>query len=568
MVAMVAILIPLGWPTGSPAAALGATVPVAPIAFRAAATGANATARTVDVPLPSGVQSGDLLLASIAVRGKPTVTAPAGWQLVRADENGTSMKQATFSRLASAGEPAAYTFGLSSSQAAAGVIVAYSGVDGTDPVETSTGRITDVNSRLISATSAALVTPGAVVIGLYGTATFAAITSPPSLVERAEVGTPATVYRVTSHAAELALPGVGATGDLLATASAGAKNIGQLVVLRPAGDGGPAPTPGPTLPPTPTPTSAPPTGEDPVLVGAGDIAGCSTPGDDATALLLDEIPGVVYTTGDNAYPNGTDAEYADCYDPTWGRHKSRTRPVPGNHEYASPGAAPYFRYFGSAAGEAGKGWYAYDLGTWRVIALNSNCGAVGGCHAGSQQEQWLRAELAANQDRNVLAYWHHPRFACGNHGNNAALTPFWQALWEYGADVVLAGHEHSYQRFSPQDPSGQADPAYGIRQIIVGTGGRSHYVPCFLPTTEAVNGDSYGVLKLTLGATSYSWEFVPVAGASFTDSGTSPTHGRPPAAAVQTVGLRASGVAGAAALSAAVESDATDAFICRVPALT
>ena len=214
----------------------------------------------------------------------------------------------------------------------------------------------------------------------------------------------------------------------------------------------------PTRTPTPTPTSTP-GGSSVVILAAGDIANCDGTGDEATAQLLDNLPGTVLTLGDNAYPDGTAQQFNDCYNPTWGRHKARTRPSPGNHDYHVPGAADYFAYFGSAAGEAGKGYYSFNLGAWHLIALNSQLDSA----AGSVQEQWLRTDLAANQKTCVLAYWHYPRFNSGSHGNNTKTQPFWQALYDYGADVVLSGHEHLYERFAPQKPDGTADATRGLR---------------------------------------------------------------------------------------------------------
>jgi hypothetical protein len=257
-----------------------------------------------------------------------------------------------------------------------------------------------------------------------------------------------------------------------------------------------------------------------VLVGAGDIASCSSEGDEATASLLENIPGTVFTTGDNVYPDGSSTEFANCYDPSWGRLKARTYPSPGNHDYHITDAAGYFNYFGPAAGDPTKGYYSYDLGTWHIIVLNSNIPV----EAGSPQEQWLRADLAAHPVACTAAYWHHPRFSSGiRHGSNTRLQPLWQALYDYGADVVMVGHEHNYERFAPQDPNGKADPARGIRQFVIGSGGRSHYeFGAPIANSEIRNGDTHGVLKLTLHPTSYSWEFIPEAGGSFTDSGNSP----------------------------------------------
>jgi len=269
-----------------------------------------------------------------------------------------------------------------------------------------------------------------------------------------------------------------------------------------------------TVPPPDTPDPV----EDPVLVGAGDIASCESNGDEATAALLDNIPGTVFTTGDNVYTDGLSYEFTNCYEPSWGRHKTRTYPSAGNHDYHVDEAAAYFDYFGVNAGDPDEGYYSYDIGAWHIIVLNS----ILPVEAGSPQERWLRADLSAHPVACTLAYWHYPRFSSGIlHGSDADMQPLWQALYDYGADLVLAGHEHNYERFAPQTPQGIADPMRGIRQFVVGMGGYSHYR--FGPpiaNSEVRNNDTYGVLKLTLHPDSYSWEFIPVAGGTFTDSGT------------------------------------------------
>jgi acid phosphatase type 7 len=265
---------------------------------------------------------------------------------------------------------------------------------------------------------------------------------------------------------------------------------------------------------------------DPVLLAAGDIAGCDTFGDEATVAVLDRLPGTVVPVGDLAYEDGTAQQFADCYDATWGRHKARTRPVVGGHEYRTPGAAPYYAYFGAAAGDPSKGYYSYDVGAWHVIALNDVCTAVGGCGAGSPEEQWLRADLAASAAQCTVAFLHTPRFSSGSvHGSSTAMQPFWQALYESGAELVVSAHEHIYERFAPQTPTGSADPVRGIRQIIAGTGGRSHYaIGTIKANSEVRNVDSFGILKLTLRASGYDWQFVPEAGRTFTDSGSGTCH--------------------------------------------
>jgi hypothetical protein len=267
---------------------------------------------------------------------------------------------------------------------------------------------------------------------------------------------------------------------------------------------------------------------DPVLVGAGDIASCDDlSGAVATAKLLDKIPGTVFAVGDLAYPDGSDEQFARCYGPTWGRHKNRTRPAPGNHEYHSDGASGYARYFGIPAAEASKGYYSYDLGAWHIIVLNSECLEAGGCDRGSPQERWLRQDLAAHPAKCTLAYWHRPLFSSGAaHGSAPEVKVFWDDLYEAGADVVIGGHDHDFERFAPQDPMGRLDSPRGIREFVVGTGGKNTHrmFSTPRPNSEIRRADTYGVLKLTLHPKSYDWVFVPEEGKTFRDSGTSECH--------------------------------------------
>jgi hypothetical protein len=263
------------------------------------------------------------------------------------------------------------------------------------------------------------------------------------------------------------------------------------------------------------------------VIAAGDIVDCNNlSGSEATAKLLDKIPGTVLTVGDLAYPDGSDKNFSDCYAKTWGRHKARTRPALGNHEYHTPGAAGYFNYFGKAAGERGRGYYSFNLGAWHIISLNSQCSDVGGCQKGSPQEQWLRADLQQNSSKCILAYWHSPLFSSGDeHGNDLNMKPFWEDLYVAGADIVLNGHDHDYERFAPQNPSGVADPKKGIREFVVGTGGKNQRgFHKALPTTEARSNKTFGVLKLSLHPDSYQWEFVPVQAGQFTDTGNGACH--------------------------------------------
>jgi acid phosphatase type 7 len=263
-----------------------------------------------------------------------------------------------------------------------------------------------------------------------------------------------------------------------------------------------------------------------ILVGAGDIADCKDlSGAEATAKLLVQIPGTVMAVGDLAYPDGSKENFV-CYDKNWGRVKSRTRPSPGNHEFRSAGASPYFDYFGAAAGDPKTGYYSYELGTWHVIVLNSECQDVGGCEAGSPEEKWLRADLAAHPATCTLAYWHKPLFSSGSaHGNDLTVKPLFQALYEANADVVIGGHDHDYERFAPQKPDGTADPERGIREFVVGTGGKNHRpFGSPKPNSELRDATAFGVLKLTLKPNAYDWQFISEEGKSFTDSGSGSCH--------------------------------------------
>jgi hypothetical protein len=270
----------------------------------------------------------------------------------------------------------------------------------------------------------------------------------------------------------------------------------------------------------PAAAAATPAQEPVILIGAGDIANCEIndgAGAKATARILDRIPGTVFTAGDHAYPEGTAKQFKDCYDVTWGRFKDRTRPAPGNHDYLTSKAAPYFDYFGESAGPDRRGYYSYNLGAWHIISLNSFIAA----DKKSPQLKWLRQDLMDNPTACTLAYWHIPMFSSGAHGNSPIMLEAWKVLYEFGADVVINGHDHDYERFAPQDPKGKADPARGIRQFIVGTGGGGVYqFKRTQPNSEVRFYKAYGVIKLTLNATDYAWEFLQGAGDPFQDSGT------------------------------------------------
>jgi hypothetical protein len=262
------------------------------------------------------------------------------------------------------------------------------------------------------------------------------------------------------------------------------------------------------------------------MVGAGDIGVCGSPHDEATAGLVEGVPGTVFTLGDNAYDRGTEQEFRDCFSASWGRFKDRIAfPVPGNHEYETKDAAGYRAYFGAAAAPDGQTWYSRDLGAWHVIVLDATCNLTpGGCGADSPQVRWLRADLAASNARCTLALWHQPRFSSGLHGNDTAVAPFWDALYAAGADLVLNGHDHDYERFAPQAPDGSADATRGITEIVAGTGGAAlRPFATTRPNRAAASDRAYGVLQLTLGQDGWSSRFVSTDG-SFTDEASGTCH--------------------------------------------
>ena len=290
------------------------------------------------------------------------------------------------------------------------------------------------------------------------------------------------------------------------------------------------------------------TAADPVVGAAGDIA-CD-PADPnfnsgagtasachmraVSDLLLQSHLTAVLGLGDEQYECAGLSAFASSYDPTWGRLKSITYPAPGNHEYQTSGgtncdaagnAAGYYTYFGSAAGDPSKGYYSFDLGTWHLIALNASCAKVGGCGAGSPEEIWLKNDLATHTNRCTLAFWHNPRYSSGGVGNDSTFSPFWQDLYNANAELVLVGHDHEYERFAPQNASSGLDTARGIREFVVGTGGKTHTnFATIRANSEVRNNDTFGFLKLTLHPSSYDWQFVPEPGKTFADSGSTACH--------------------------------------------
>jgi hypothetical protein len=276
-------------------------------------------------------------------------------------------------------------------------------------------------------------------------------------------------------------------------------------------------------PPPPPPTNPPPTtppANTATLVGAGDIASCSNTNDSDTVAVAATVPGTVFTAGDNVYPDGQAQNYTNCYEPSWGALKDRTRPVLGNHDYYnSPGAAAYFSYFGAAAGDPSTGWYKYDAGSWRVYALNSECNST----TCPQQYTWLQNDLATDAHLCTLAIWHRPRFSTGPHGNANDMDSIWRLLATAGAEIVINGHDHIYERLVPLDADGNPSAA-GVREFVVGTGGVGHYSVAASPIVATADNTSFGVLRLDLSDGAYTWQFLPTDAGGYTDSGSDVCH--------------------------------------------
>ena len=243
------------------------------------------------------------------------------------------------------------------------------------------------------------------------------------------------------------------------------------------------------------------------------------------ADLIRNPESLILALGDIVHPGGAPHEYRRCFDPGWGDLKARTRPVPGNHDYRTSGAAGYFAYFGALAGKPSQGYYSFDLGWWHIIAINSNCAPIGGCQVGSPQIRWLEADLAAHPTACTLAYWHHPRFSSGNGAALPRTESLWQVLYAAGADLILNGHDHDYERFAPQSPTGQRDAARGIREFVVGTGGANlTRLERAARNSEVWTSDYHGVLELTLRRGLYDWRFIAAETSEVIDRGTGRCH--------------------------------------------
>jgi predicted phosphodiesterase len=259
-------------------------------------------------------------------------------------------------------------------------------------------------------------------------------------------------------------------------------------------------------------------------VGAGDISMCNRSDHFDTALLLDIYPGAIFTAGDNTNDEGFADEYKNCFDSSWGRYKSRIHPVPGNHDYGVKEGKPYFDYFGSRAGRKSEGYYSYDVGPWHIISLNSNCEYVD-CSADSDQYRWLKRDLKNNTALCTMAIWHHPRVSSAPEGKDKSVKPFWDLLYEYGAEVIVNGHSHIYERYAPQNSELKLDWENGMVQFIVGTGGAYFEdLKNVQPNSKAKILQTHGILVFSLFEDHYDWGFLPVDGVSFYDSGTMYCH--------------------------------------------
>lgn len=327
-----------------------------------------------------------------------------------------------------------------------------------------------------------------------------------------------------------------------ATSSSAAMETLPAAGAQPAGTAAPVFSPQPTQTPRPSATatalptdtavptatalpSATPTPMPVMMIGAGDIAFCGEPYlmDEATANIIDKYPeAVVFTAGDNVQGEGRMPEYTNCFTASWGRFLNRLHPVPGNHDYMTEGGAPYYTYFGAAAGEPFKGWYSYDVGEWHIVALNSNCDAVA-CGPNSAQVAWLREDLAANPARCTMLHWHHPRWSSGLAGSYGSVNSFWRAAVDFGAELVINGHDHNYERFAPMDVEGSPSPV-GVRQFTVGTGGDPlRAFGEIKPNSEFRFNENHGVIRLELYPDRYTWAFESIDGA-IVDSGEEACH--------------------------------------------
>ena len=406
---------------------------------------------------------------------------------------------------------ASWNWTLSSAQKWGGGISRYLNVDPNQPFDTNVSTaLSNANVSSITVPSVTTVSAGAMLIGAVGAdSATTAVTVPTGWTETWQSG----AGQLSEHA-YLGAPTPGASGTVTWTQSQARAIAAWTTALRPA------------VP------------HDPVIAAAGDIAcdvnSTSYNGGAGTGtacmqravsdLLVNQPWDGILPLGDNQYESGQLLNFQRVYDPTWGRLRFVSYPIPGNHEYQTAGGAGYYSYYGAAAGDPAKGYYSYDLGKWHLIALNGECASVAGCGPGSAQEQWLAADLAAHPTSCTLAYWHEPRFSSGSeHGNDPTYDAFWRDLYGAGAEIVLNGHDHDYERFAPQTPDAVADTASGVREFVVGTGGINQMPFGTLRSNSDYRANGFGALRLTLHDGTYDWSFLSIDG-SITDSGSGSCH--------------------------------------------
>lgn len=485
---------------GSTAASTAASTTAPAVTVVGSTTSGSPATRSVRLTQPPGTGPGDLLLASFTTDQAPSVTVPSGWRAVVAPQSAEGQaKLHTYYRSASSSvpEPDVWTFGLASSVKWNGGVTAYRGVDLAQPLDAAATTVAkSERGNTITAPGLTTRTPGAMLVGGVGlNSSSRTVTPPTSMTEAWE--------SIGQQSTELAHKGIAAAGPVGGKTwrfEAGAQAVAWLAALRPAAG-------------TPTVST------ERVLAAAGDIAcGTGTPSDASCdhgavsdAILADDVDAVL-ALGDIQYEDGTLADFRRYFDPTWGRFKSRIRPVVGNHEYRTSNAQGYRDYFGSAVGGSGL-YYSFDLGGWHVVVLNSerDLGSDGA------QLRWLRADLAAHPNRCVAAAWHRPRWSTGNHGNDDRTAPFVRALYDAGAELVLSGHDHGYERFVPRDPSGARDDARGLVQIVSGAGGKNHRPVAGGSHTAVKDATSSGYSRLVLRPGSADITFRSAVG-SFRDS--------------------------------------------------
>jgi hypothetical protein len=506
-------------------------------------TGSGAT--SITFAKPSGVATNDVMLVQIVANGAAgnVYTPPTGWNLIRRDNTSVLIGDALYYKVATASEPASYTFGFSSLQPASGGIVAYGGVDTTNPIDAHSGSVNLNVGPPLTAKTVTTTTPNDMIL-FFGAVTSKTTVTPPSGMTQRWYATGST--KTSSEMAEQLLSIQGATGNRVGTSgSSSSSNIGQLVALRPAtGEGStPVPTPTPTPEPiaTPVPTAAststpnvsPPPQGDLTVVAVGDLH-CSNSNCTNVPIknMVTQINPVAFIPMGDLLESGSYSNFMNYYHPTWNVYNHITYPSIGNHEGNGQGYWDYWNGVGVSSGKGGvrgKGWYSYDLGNWHFVSLNSNCVSDSNrvsCAPTSEQINWLQNDLSASPARCTIVYMHHPYYSSGSRQYPELKTLF-QTLYDNNVEFYLAGHTHYYQRFYPQDANSNRDDARGVIEIASGTGGGA--LAGVSSSTKYKNvakqiGRNFGILKFDLHADSYDFQFIPAPGYTQTDSGSGTCH--------------------------------------------